>query len=181
MLNSSSETHYSLKEMETPTSKTGTDFNKSNVGNPLLSERDGNSPKRSKVPWISFIMSETHYSLKEMETLPLGTHLLGDLALVGNPLLSERDGNFCSFRISSYCCFCGRKPTTLWKRWKLHYTHLLLIQYLHLVGNPLLSERDGNSSLHVGTSNTNSTVSETHYSLKEMETRLTRTQQLLVY
>ncbi len=63
-----SETHYSLKEMETPTSKTGTDFNKSNVGNPLLSERDGNSPKRSKVPWISFIMSETHYSLKEMET-----------------------------------------------------------------------------------------------------------------
>jgi len=80
--------------METPTSKTGTDFNKSNVGNPLLSERDGNSPKRSKVPWISFIMSETHYSLKEMETSVAFVSVHTAAFAVGNPLLSERDGNF---------------------------------------------------------------------------------------
>jgi len=66
--------------------------------------------------------------------------------IVGNPLLSERDGNSSTvmrheFGISS-------------------------------VGNPLLSERDGNPSFLKITSMNLKSMSETHYSLKEMETGL---------
>jgi len=45
-----------------------------NVGNPLLSERDGNNvPVNPSMESLSFL-SETHYSLKEMETFYVPTH-----------------------------------------------------------------------------------------------------------
>jgi len=65
----------------------------STVGNPLLSERDGNLFQGLKDPIANFNKSETHYSLKEMETLQHTTHAFLVLSIVGNPLLSERDGN----------------------------------------------------------------------------------------
>ena len=118
---------------------------------------------------LIFSMSETHYSLKEMETCDSfhSNHLL--LEFVGNPLLSERDGNFC-FRISqSY-------------KWKLVGNPLLserdgnqINRHLHQnhlasVGNPLLSERDGNKKGSQAAPRSIVILSETHYSLKEMET-----------
>jgi len=88
-----SETHYSLKEMETACPEVR--FH------------------------CRFYTSETHYSLKEMETttciLPQGKVTV----CVGNPLLSERDGNEFVRKLFKFL-------------------------YLLLVGNPLLSERDGN-------------------------------------
>jgi len=86
------------------------------VGNPLLSERDGNLIT-NKFPVFD--------------------------VTVGNPLLSERDGNSV-LPPSAYPC-----PKLI-------------------VGNPLLSERDGNI-LAESTFNP-AFQSETHYSLKEMET-----------
>jgi len=58
-------------------------------------------------------MSETHYSLKEMET-PFD-HLQFDLKNieVGNPLLSERDGNYPVVSTSMLLPTLRRKPTTL--------------------------------------------------------------------
>jgi len=113
------------------------------VGNPLLSERDGNlnlwnplgtefadcrKPTTLWKRWKPFAsipfflsnatMSETHYSLKEMETFPKFTLHYPIHHHVGNPLLSERDGNSCL-------------PLLLCFQWES-------------VGNPLLSERDGN-------------------------------------
>jgi len=46
------------------------------------------------------------------------------------------------------------------------------IKYLPVVGNPLLSERDGNIGSNASTDRHVSQLrSETHYSLKEMETK----------
>ncbi len=139
-----SETHYSLKEMETDlhsitffisSSPVGNpllserDGNIINhiipftisliVGNPLLSERDGNTPKTAATSLPPIPLSETHYSLKEMETSLITNEKSFVIRIVGNPLLSERDGNF----------------------------YLLYICHIYpslIVGNPLLSERDGN-------------------------------------
>ena len=142
---------------------------------------------------------------------------------VGNPLLSERDGNYASPRIVRCLSGYGRKPTTLWKRWKLFHRHTFRINGIQvgnpllserdgnfldvasffwnqpLVGNPLLSERDGNSLISTNVSNSRQCVgnpllserdgnyctnnsgavltgeSETHYSLKEMETPMSST------
>jgi len=66
---SSSETHYSLKEMET-------------------------LPYFFVAHFISW-SSETHYSLKEMETYRPDSCIVRKQLSVGNPLLSERDGNHC--------------------------------------------------------------------------------------
>jgi len=65
-----------------------------------------------------------------------------------------------------------RKPTTLWKRWKLGFHQLLQCSVLCWVGNPLLSERDGNLDPARSFVNVIKPQSETHYSLKEMETLL---------
>ena len=141
-----SETHYSLKEMETTPLYPDNVKKTLHVGNPLLSERDGNSTKfifgsfivisgrkpttlwkRWKPvspcdkPMAKSSMSETHYSLKEMETLEPMTNALP----------------------SSLNC---RKPTTLWKRWKQAPVLAGVYHFGYIVGNPLLSERDGNSS-----------------------------------
>ena len=64
-----SETHYSLKEMETFLDPLFNNKFFSNVGNPLLSERDGNAVLCDIQFRTSLRMSETHYSLKEMETV----------------------------------------------------------------------------------------------------------------
>ncbi len=72
-----SETHYSLKEMETIT-------------------------VHDKIQKLRFL-SETHYSLKEMETLMHELGIETVLEVVGNPLLSERDGNIPV--VSSYLIF----------------------------------------------------------------------------
>jgi len=65
------------------------------VRNPLLSERDGNYIYIVQVLFIRSMLSETHYSLKEMETLKGLRPFLLNLLIVRNPLLSERDGNNC--------------------------------------------------------------------------------------
>ena len=62
------------------------------VGNPLLSERDGNNCFTVRL-LIPQHLSETHYSLKEMETSLMKNVLPPTRTGVGNPLLSERDGN----------------------------------------------------------------------------------------
>jgi len=114
-----SETHYSLKEMETILELRKSDNSTQKVGNPLLSERDGNSSLIVSVTKYIWPLSETHYSLKEMETQLL----------------------YWPHRWLSYL---RRKPTTLWKRWKpLHSRNLQMGERI-FVGNPLLSERDGN-------------------------------------
>jgi len=63
-----SETHYSLKEMETLHPLVQVGLLPHQVRNPLLSERDGNGRTYPLHPVSSHFMSETHYSLKEMET-----------------------------------------------------------------------------------------------------------------
>ena len=168
------------------------------VGNPLLSERDGNSllkrlnqfcllqSRKPTTLWKRWklvlslknvlnrdVVSETHYSLKEMETFFLNTPLVLWKGIVGNPLLSERDGNRTIYHLSFQGYLYCRKPTTLWKRWKpvrnvktLHKflprseTHYSLKEMETIeafkvpllisctVGNPLLSERDGNIHHH---------------------------------
>ncbi len=189
------------------------------VGNPLLSERDGNCSlftcvkpltltcrkpttlwKRWK-PWcflsnynFAFSMSETHYSLKEMETLFCLYRLPLLLLQVGNPLLSERDGNF---RGNSYWVslnISGRKPTTLWKRWKPAPSPVRNVKTLHSRKPTTLWKRwklvfNSDVSWRWVQSRKPTTLwkrwklffwvcllfdlhsrSETHYSLKEMET-----------
>jgi len=91
------------------------------VGNPLLSERDGNCKlNRNAYFWVEW-WSETHYSLKEMETQSHSWY-------------------------TSFCLELSRKPTTLWKRWKLIFRGGMQVFGFSQVGNPLLSERDGNIS-----------------------------------
>ena len=82
-----SETHYSLKEMETITSFYG------------------NSLKSTS--------SETHYSLKEMETTFASFQCQRLSLSVGNPLLSERDGNLSLYLYYLRQVNLCRKPTTL--------------------------------------------------------------------
>ena len=66
---SMSETHYSLKEMETHMLHQYSVSQLFVVGNPLLSERDGNCDYVVYVIVVFIVVSETHYSLKEMETV----------------------------------------------------------------------------------------------------------------
>jgi len=139
--------------------------------------------------------SETHYSLKEMETYCFVPAIERKVCLVRNPLLSERDGNSgYPHRLLPHLVQ-SQKPTTLWKRWKLKLGPIFYHFCRYLVRNPLLSERDGNVTLIYILSSSNlicqkpttlwkrwkpsfSTLhdsftlytSETHYSLKEMET-----------
>ncbi len=147
-----SETHYSLKEMETCICHIRIVSGVILVGNPLLSERDGNSTISTPLPV-----------------------LLGPS--VGNPLLSERDGNWPIVYYSSHLSNPSRKPTTLWKRWKRSPPSYRMIIYYSQVGNPLLSERDGNFkngslgapiNLHVG----NPLLSERDGNHKWEETRI---------
>jgi len=65
---SQSETHYSLKEMETVELQAKYHGTLCYVGNPLLSERDGNFQTSVSLDRTMPAKSETHYSLKEMET-----------------------------------------------------------------------------------------------------------------
>jgi len=66
-----SETHYSLKEMETPRDFQECITLQLLVRNPLLSERDGNCQGYEAILQRPITRSETHYSLKEMETSSL--------------------------------------------------------------------------------------------------------------
>jgi len=91
------------------------------VGNPLLSERDGNKNSVQRVAIQYWAKSETHYSLKEMETF---------LSSFGRTLL---------YRLSE----------THYSLKEMETTSKLLKNCFHVtfVGNPLLSERDGNNHL----------------------------------
>jgi len=91
-----SETHYSLKEMETSQSAADKKLLSFLVRNPLLSERDGNNKFGILEILAESTLSETHYSLKEMETLSKNNLDFFFFEKVRNPLLSERDGNQCS-------------------------------------------------------------------------------------
>jgi len=71
--------------------------------------------------------------------------------------LSERDENFHPFLALLIANDIRRNEATLWKRWELP-CYLPWRLNINRVGMKPLSERDENSSLHVGTSNTNSTV-----------------------
>ncbi len=139
------------------------------VGNLLLSERDGNLLK-----WRNPCRNEL---------------------CVGNLLLSERDGNKSIDPASDSKIFTRRKPTTLWKRWKLMpYTKSSFGSFTcrkpttlwkRWKQNVPFSEREG----WINTSRKPTTLwkrwkpyslflnnesyprkSETYYSLKEMET-----------
>ncbi len=161
-----SETHYSLKEMETC---------KANLR--LL---------------LDFDLSETHYSLKEMETRIFHVVCIIKIYIVGNPLLSERDGNELWTEVNNADRSTGRKPTTLWKRWKpfwwysqifsttwLSETHYSLKEmetsffpklvdlFRCHVGNPLLSERDGNLNSCCATSSFSITVGNPLLSVRD--------------
>ena len=63
------------------------------VGNLLLSERDGNNSFLYHMVHFLEQLSETYYSLKEMETWYPLTRYNNRTIIVGNLLLSERDGN----------------------------------------------------------------------------------------
>jgi len=73
--------------METPVVRNSLGEASKSVGNPLLSERDGNGLFDSQWP-----NTKIH---------------------VGNPLLSERDGNSYASSILCIPTICCRKPTTL--------------------------------------------------------------------
>ena len=114
------------------------------VGNPLLSERDGN-------------IACAH-----------GSNLFN--TFVGNPLLSERDGNNKALRSTAVGSIHSRKPTTLWKRWKLR-------TWSSIPSPEIISSETHYSLKEMETFKRFFqflccflTVSETHYSLKEMET-----------
>ena len=115
-----------------------------NVGNLLLSERDGNATSLGFIISAVCSPSETYYSLKEMETLYFLSSRSAFITLVGNPLLSERDGNKLLLLYRLHKTHKCRKPTTLWKRWKQRSSKPVHGKFVILVGNPLLSERDGN-------------------------------------
>jgi len=165
------------------------------VGNPLLSERDGNpSPgyrrqknllicrkpttlwkrwKRSSIHFSSlgtsqsrkpttlwkrwklgkfpgehflqYPRSETHYSLKEMETSFLTPcSPFGDYPSETHYSLKEMETQSAVVE-EFYKSVWRRKPTTLWKRWKRVRAWHSRSTENSRVGNPLLSERDGNS------------------------------------
>jgi len=191
-----SETHYSLKEMETWLFNTIKNLIKKLVGNPLLSERDGNRSfktscfsifrhrRKPTTLWkrwkrrsfkISFFSisssSETHYSLKEMET-PVVRNSLGEASKsVGNPLLSERDGNIITFQHLNKCCSSLSETHYSLKEMETTSPKRSKIPSSKSVGNPLLSERDGNCTVKPLCFKPALNMSETHYSLKEMETQ----------
>ncbi len=87
-----SETYYSLKEMETIQSSSSSSSKPFEVGNLLLSERDGNKISKytfdhSNTPVGNLLLSERDGNLASH------THRQAVLLFVGNLLLSERDGN----------------------------------------------------------------------------------------
>jgi len=91
-MHSLSETHYSLKEMET--FMEGTTYTVAII----LSETHYSLKEMETFvnvikPHCDLYTSETHYSLKEMETTYFGLIKLPYSFCVRNPLLSERDGN----------------------------------------------------------------------------------------
>ncbi len=113
-----SETHYSLKEMETSSG-----FFQMN---------------------LPCHKSETHYSLKEMETIAVQFLLVTSITPGQKPTTLWKRWKLIRKYLSKLClCLC-QKPTTLWKRWKLSRLRSHLTKTNNEVGNPLLSERDGN-------------------------------------
>ncbi len=112
-----SETHYSLKEMETEQTKpSGTVAAESRKPTTLWKRWKhisftirNSSPPTSRKPttlWKRW-KPETGYPKKFFTVV-----------WVGNPLLSERDGNSSIFVMPVNSTLSCRKPTTLWKRWK---------------------------------------------------------------
>ncbi len=139
------------------------------VRNPLLSERDGNVFQAVFNWQDDHKLSETHYSLKEMETCVEPACLKFLHHIVRNPLLSERDGNF---RGNSYWVSLnipGQKPTTLWKRWKPCKSSPININWNISQKPTTLWKRWKLEALNAWRVY-DELRSETHYSLKEMET-----------
>ncbi len=88
---------------------------------------------------------------------------------VRNPLLSERDGNYLpDGGISTVNCPV-RNPLLSERDGNYQLQHLFCI-FMPYVRNPLLSERDGNYLVQRSGQDAIELQSETHYSLKEMET-----------
>ncbi len=90
-------------------------------------------------------------------------------SIVGNPLLSERDGNASNNSPSPFFAKLCRKPTTLWKRWKLILLHIIIHVFQNL-SETHYSLKEMETFSVVTTIPCFSSSSETHYSLKEMET-----------
>ena len=183
--------------METNIISTSFLKNYNTVGNLLLSERDGNPRalpiilgicswcrkpttlwKRWKRehgnphPHSILIMSETYYSLKEMETTIDSENSTGfNIAIVGNLLLSERDGNSVLCWWTPHTCSPRRKPTTLWKRWKPNhiFSDILLTPSCR---KPTTLWKRWKLVHFCKPLSCFDYSSETYYSLKEMETSL---------
>jgi len=96
---------------------------------------------------VSFFESETHYSLKEMETfLTVEQQYYHHQLICRKPTTLWKRWKLYHWDSLRRHDNRSRKPTTLWKRWKL------FMKQLHYIPS--------------------FTWSETHYSLKEMETNL---------
>jgi len=113
-----SETHYSLKEMET-------NFNIL-CEFVFISRKPTTLWKRWKPSFsltsspYSSLVSETHYSLKEMETrINFPIHRFAFNHRRKPTTLWKRWKLFTVMLVPRFVSTVGRKPTTLWKRWKL--------------------------------------------------------------
>jgi len=143
-----SETHYSLKEMETITCC--------------------RTYRRHCVE-----RSETHYSLKEMETILHSLSLSSSLPSCRKPTtLWKRWKQNRTKLLPQNPFYHRRKPTTLWKRWK-HKQYQQLHNYtLSVCRKPTTLWKRWKLCCEFRNIRSSHRKSETHYSLKEMETFL---------
>ncbi len=104
-----------------------------------------------------------------METSYDGWEINNHASSVGNPLLSERDGNIDLSYTLATALNIRRKPTTLWKRWK---PILISLSGFIVSGSrkPTTLWKRWKQVERLRLSIVEKFLSETHYSLKEMET-----------
>jgi len=115
-------------------------------------------------------LSETHYSLKEMETLKPVLSVTNIMSCRKPTTLWKRwKPSFLSNR--QKLLNNSRKPTTLWKRWKLVFSAINFVSNLSL-SETHYSLKEMETRTVLRGRKLHRTKSETHYSLKEMETPL---------
>ena len=139
------------------------------VRNPLLSERDGNTSLIKSALLIVHTCQKPTTLWKRWKPQPIENTMDKLYNIVRNPLLSERDGNLLNASTAQPFMEGSQKPTTLWKRWKLAPPSLLT----RLGGvrqKPTTLWKRWKPAKALPTKNFYLFLSETHYSLKEMET-----------
>ena len=140
-----------------------------NVGNPLLSERDGNRASGVTCEPCQTTKSETHYSLKEMETELLTLTTLPDGGIGRKPTTLWKRWKLLFIALWEPLSVLSRKPTTLWKRWK--HTVFMCIKHTNTsCRKPTTLWKRWKQTCFFVPFYCDPRTSETHYSLKEMET-----------